>query len=125
VFSWFSHTLHPFTSDRFLAIETLDWFVRLYFENFNPVYPFLDRSLLSVPSWGCCITLATAAIGANYMASAEGAAGSDALHGLLHEILTHEVRESYPKACIAVLTEFRSTTFMKRKSLWCTYKHEP
>lgn len=125
VFSWFSHTLHPFTSDRFPSIETLDWFVRLYFENFNPVYPFLDRSLLSVPSWGCCITLATAAIGANYMASAEGAACSDALHGLLHEILTHEVRKSYPNACKAVLTIFRSTIFMKRKSLWCTYKHEP
>jgi Fungal Zn(2)-Cys(6) binuclear cluster domain len=98
VFSWFSPTLHSFTSNRFPSIETLDWFVQLYFENFHPVYPFLDRSLLSVPSWGSCITLATAAIGANYMASPEAEVCSDALHGLLHEILTQEVRKYYPTA---------------------------
>jgi hypothetical protein len=124
VFAWFSPKLHSFTSKRFPSIETLDWFVRLYFEEFHPLYPFLDRSLLSVPSWGSCITLATAAIGANYMASPEGEICSDALHGLLHEVLTHEVREHHPTAYILLLTLYRSTTFKKQKSLWCTYKHE-
>ena len=82
---------HPFSMDRFPALRTVNYLVHFYVENFHPVYPFLDQSILEVPARCWSLTLATAAIGARYMPSSIADASSEALHGLLHTMLVQEV----------------------------------
>lgn len=83
--------LHPFSNNHFPSLRTLSYLIHLYFENFHPVYPFLNKWMLGVPGWGCCMTLATAAIGARYMSSSISHASSNALHGLLYNVLVQDV----------------------------------
>ncbi|KAJ4291287.1 hypothetical protein N0V88_006290 [Collariella sp. IMI 366227] len=56
-----------------LRRDTLNYFIQLYFQYFHPVYPFLERSLLSIPVWGWSLCLATAAIGSTLVNGGVGA----------------------------------------------------
>lgn len=90
--------LHPFSSDRFPSLRTLSYLIHLYFKNFHPVYPFLNEWMIGVPGWGWSMTLATAAIGAQYMNSSISHASSNALHGLLYSALMQDVSKTCWKA---------------------------
>ena len=74
-----------------LTRDTFNFLIRLYFHHFHPLYPFLDRSLLSIPVWGWSLVLATAAIGTRYLGLAELTRFGDDLCGALHELLIREV----------------------------------
>jgi hypothetical protein len=86
--------LHPFSNDRFPSLRTLSYLIQLYFKNFYPVYPFLSEWMIGVPGWGWSMTLATAAIGAQYMDSSISHTSSNALHGLLYSVLVQDVSET-------------------------------
>lgn len=75
--------------------ETLDHFVRLYFNHFHPVYPFLDLPLLNMPLWGWSLCLATAAVGSRYSNAAEKDRFGDAISIILRETLVSEVCTLY------------------------------
>lgn len=74
-----------------LTRDTFNFLIRLYFDHFHPLYPFLDRSLLCIPVWGWSLVLATAAIGTRYLGLAELTRFGDDLCGALHELLIREV----------------------------------
>lgn len=81
-----------FLSGRsFPSKEILDNFVRLYFDHFHPVCPFIDLPLLNMPIWGWSLCLATAAIGCRYSSSAQKDICADALSVVLRETLVYEV----------------------------------
>lgn len=86
--------LHPFSNDHFPSLRTLSYLIQLYFKNFHPVYPFLNEWMIGVSGWGWSMTLATAAIGAQYMNSSISHASSNALHGLLYSILVQDVSKT-------------------------------
>jgi hypothetical protein len=83
--------------DILLTRDAFNYLIRLYFDHFHPVYPFLDRSLLSIPVWGWSLCLATAAVGARYLGFAELTQFGDELCGALHELLVREVCVFVPK----------------------------
>lgn len=82
----------PSTSEfHGISIEQLNSFASLYFENFDKLYPFLDRSLLGTTTWGWSLSLATAAIGARYSESEASMELSGKLHSVLHQLLSKDV----------------------------------
>lgn len=79
------------SSCSFPRKDTLDHFVRLYFDHFHPTYPFLDLPLLNMPVWGWSLCLATATIGCQYSNSPAKDICRDALSVVLRETLVSEV----------------------------------
>lgn len=75
----------------FMKETSLQMFIQLYLQKFHFFYSFLDPSLFSIPVWGWALCLATAAIGARFLAVPAITAFSDNLCKLLDEILTTEV----------------------------------
>lgn len=86
--------LYPFSNDRFPSLGTLKYLIQLYFKNFHPIYPFLNEWMIGIPGWGWSMTLATAAIGAQYMNSSISHTSSSALHGLLYSVLVQDVSKT-------------------------------
>ncbi|KAF5543768.1 transcription factor ZMS1 [Fusarium phyllophilum] len=88
-----SYILADFAAHKesLLTKSTFQLFISLYFENFHPVNPFVDRSHLSIPLWGWSLCLATAAIGSKYFGSEEVNRFGDCLCCILHELMAREL----------------------------------
>ena len=102
------HTSNPYKNQYWgykallMARQTWNFFIKLYFENFHVIYPFLDQSLLGLPAWGWALCLATAAIGTRYADSSELIAYGEYLSRVLHEMLLQEVNA--PCSEVSMLT---------------------
>ena len=92
-----------------LTRDTFNFLIRLYFDHFHPLYPFLDRSLLGIPVWGWSLVLATAAIGTRYLGLAELTRFGDDLCGALHELLIREVCPWLPVTFMLLHPAFSDT----------------
>ncbi|KAH6974520.1 hypothetical protein BKA56DRAFT_675945 [Ilyonectria sp. MPI-CAGE-AT-0026] len=86
-------------SKEFLANEAFllnksafSLFLKLYFNNFHKLYPFVDRSFLCIPIWGWSLTLAVAAIGTRYLGLTKLTSHGEELCAVLHELLLKQLQ---------------------------------
>jgi hypothetical protein len=80
---------HPFSADRFPTMRAMEYYMCLYFDHFDRMYPFVDRRAM-LDHWQ--LSLAIMATGARYASWFLADASSDALHGLLYGLSLVEVR---------------------------------
>ncbi|KAF4334152.1 zinc finger zas1 [Fusarium beomiforme] len=88
-----SFMFHHYTSTQFPSINTMDYFIRLFFEHFNPIAPLIHAQTTDLNgNW--VLALAICAIGSQYSATADIHACVIPLHEFLRRVLVTQLEGS-------------------------------